>query len=284
MRSFLQSTKSLNIDADSSLKRSELGYTISSSTSSMATIENLPHIIYDATNFIAVFAFYRKVKKYTGPLFTIRRGADNLEKTCYSTEEAIEFLNGGTGFVMAWYNQTGDGKYFIETFAAAQPTFISSDSQMFGAPSMDLSTNRGMTGNITNTNTNSHCYTIAFVTYTTGNRILAGSNNWLVGPYYGIYNVHAGSFSGGVSVQPNVMKIQSAYRLNNGGYFNRVNGVSLGVSAGTITAGTLNLGIRGNYSEPAGSRIAELLIKDDIRTIEDIAMVEGSANGRYRLW
>jgi hypothetical protein len=99
-------------------------------------------------------AFYatRKVRSaYTGPLFKVRRGSDNVELDFYSdmfgvyTENAdgtgqtlTAWLNGATAFIRTWYDQSKYGNHATQTTAASQPIFDLTNKYM------DFKTNRFM--------------------------------------------------------------------------------------------------------------------------------------------
>lgn len=74
---------------------------------------------------------------YRGPLLRVRRSGDNAERDIFSTHEQnasgdrwldegalLSFVGGGSGFVSAWYDQSGRGRHATQTIAADQPRIV----------------------------------------------------------------------------------------------------------------------------------------------------------------
>lgn len=280
MKSGIQSTKAAFIDDKSILQKRNASYP-SYDTSFFTALGS--YFIKDTTSYFGIFAMYKKVFTYTGPLFTLRRASDNVEKDFYLTSDAAIWLNGTSGFVKVWYDQSGRGNNFIQTNTTLQPAYTILDSSIKQKASIDLGTTKGMVG-FPAPSSGSHSFTLGYIAYTAGNRVLNGSNNWLIGPYNAVHNVFAGSFATGPAVVVNTPKIQTGYRLNNGSYFNRVNAVDVGSSAGSTLAGTLGLGVVGGFAEPAGSRIFEVLVKDSIQGLTEIQTLEKLINSYYSIF
>lgn len=81
------------------------------------------------------YAVCRTNSSYTGPTFRIRRGSDNVIKDFYADEAGnlglllggrgqslVNWLNGSTGYVTIWYDQSGRGNHGTQTSNAWQPT------------------------------------------------------------------------------------------------------------------------------------------------------------------
>jgi len=73
------------------------------------------------------------VSGYTGPLVRVRRASDNVETDISATSGGgldlaalITASGGGDAFVVTWYDQTGNGRHFTQSTAAAQPKIVES--------------------------------------------------------------------------------------------------------------------------------------------------------------
>jgi hypothetical protein len=207
---------------------------------------------------MGVWAMKYKVQNYSGPLWKIRRDSDNTEQDCYSVSDVTTFIGIGNGYVRTWYDQSGQGRNFTETDTTIQPKFIVSDASVSGSI-IEFADGKGMSGAYTDSGNSDSTYCVTYTPYKTGTRVLAGSNNWLMGPYFSTYNLYAGAFANGPSVTLNTAAINTAWRASSGNFVLRVNGSAQGGNAGTTSPGTIGLGVRGAFTESAGSRIQEII-------------------------
>ena len=224
---------------------------------------------------VGVWAMKYKVSNYSGPLWKIRRSSDNAEQDCYSLSDVTTFIGASSGSVSVWYDQSGQGRNFTESSTSVQPIFIVSEPSVNG-PMIELANGKGMSGAYSDGGNSDSTYCVTYTTIYSGNRVLAGSNNWLVGPYSGRYNLYAGGFANGPTVTNNVAKINTAWRASSGNFVLRVDGTAQGGNAGTTAPGTIGLGIRGAFGENAGSRVQEIIFAKPASTNDTtkIAQIE----------
>lgn len=288
MRSYIDSTKAASYDTLSILRKRNSFLHNSDNTSITKTAIPSPIIIPDpfiinsTTNYLGIYAFYQKVSVYSGPHFKLRRSSDSAELDFYGTGSVAAWLGVATGYVITWYDQSGNGKHFTEN--TAMPTITLADSSIGNQTSMDLATGRGMSSSLNPGASGNVAFVVGYIAYTGGNRVLAGSNNWLMGPYSGLYNLYESGFTGGASVSTNIAKIHTGYRFSNSGWTARLNGSANGSVVSGGQPGNVGLGIRGAFGESAGSRIFELLVYDNLPNLAYLTTLETLTNSRYSLY
>jgi hypothetical protein len=95
------------------------------------------------------------VKAYTGNSILLRRSRDNFTLNIkfvngeFDTNSAINFLNGSTGYIVTWYDQTGNGRNITNVVAANQPklsinTFNGKSTVLFDTNLQQLQGNFGV--------------------------------------------------------------------------------------------------------------------------------------------
>lgn len=204
-----------------------------------------------------VFSNKSKVENYSGPIWKIRRSSDNTLQDCYSISDVSTFVGGGTAYVQTWYDQSGNGYHFTENTDSVQPTLIISDP-IFGGPCVQLGTGKGMSGTFSDTSTET-TIGVSYAEYILGGqRVLAGSGNWLMGPYNEKNNLYAGAFVNGPSIVLNTAYVNVGWR-STGNWALRVNGSDVGSSGGGSSPGTISLGIRGAFGESANSKVQTII-------------------------
>ena len=229
---------------------------------------------------VGVWANKYKMENYTGPLWRVRRSSDNTEQDCYSVSDVTTFVGAGTAYVRTWYDQSANSNHFTETDTTKQPTLITSDSVISG-PTLEFGTGKGMVGAYTDSGNSESTYAVSYYRYYSGNRVLAGSNNWLLGPYFDKNNLYAGTvFATGPSLSTNVANVNTAWRSAGGNFYLRVDKVDVGVAAGTTAPGTINLGTRGVFGESAGSRVQAIIFAKPTSTNTTL-LVEPIENKLY---
>jgi len=214
---------------------------------------------------VGVWANKYKMQNYSGPLWKVRRTSDNALQDCYSTAEVTTFIGGGDAYVHTWYDQSGHGYNFTETDTSIQPRLIVSDT-VFAGSCLEFNDNKGMTGAYTDSGNSDSTYAVTYARFATGNRVLAGSNNWLVGPYFDKSNLYAGAFADGPALATNTRVLNVAWRSASGQYNLRVNGSAAGGSAGSTNPGTIHLARRGQFSEYASSKVQAIIFAKPITT------------------
>lgn len=119
---------------------------------------------------VAAYSFRLLTVTYMGPCVRIRRATDSLEKDFYASTTGYigefylgrgqtlkEWLNGATGYVRTWYDQTGRGKHVEQTTTASQPTVVFSNTQGNGI----YFNNQTLIGpNVFDTSTITNCHII----------------------------------------------------------------------------------------------------------------------------
>jgi hypothetical protein len=91
----------------------------------------------------AAFSMRRLSSAHTGPLMRVRRSSDNAEADIGFTlpgamDEAalLTHCGAGNGFVVTWYDQSGNNRHFSQAVAAAQPRIVT-DGVVNEAPAYD---------------------------------------------------------------------------------------------------------------------------------------------------
>jgi hypothetical protein len=129
---------------------------------------------------------------------------------------------------------------------------------------------------------------LVYVRRNGGNRIIQGSNNWLVGPYaafgyaHSVYN-NDWVGTGGTLVSTN-QAIYSTLTEQTGLSIKRCNGATIGTNAQSGIPGTLYMGGQGAYAgEGAVCDIVEMLIYSSILSSPNIDNVELYLKNKYAL-
>ena len=89
---------------------------------------------YDSIpNIVAAYGMRRLRGDHSGSLLRLRRGSDNVELDFgftsngnLDTSAIATWLGGGSGFIMNWYDQSGNGRHSTQTTVAAQPLYVAS--------------------------------------------------------------------------------------------------------------------------------------------------------------
>lgn len=89
---------------------------------------------YDAIpSIVAAYGMRRLRGAYTGSLLRIRRSSDNTEQDIgytstgdLDTAAIATFIGGGSGYIVNWYDQSGNGYTAAQTTAANQPLYVAS--------------------------------------------------------------------------------------------------------------------------------------------------------------
>ena len=125
------------------------------------------------------------VNTYNGNSILLRRSSDNFTENIkfvngqFDTNSAINFLSGSTGYIVTWYDQTGNGRNVTNNVAANQPklsinTFNGKSTVLFDTNLQRLQGNFGV------------------FTYTgAGDVYVANSSSQAVAGHYGGY-LHQG--------------------------------------------------------------------------------------------
>ena len=95
--------------------------------------ESVSNLLLDTYPATAAYSLMKLRTAYSGSSIKVRRSSDNTEQDIgfvdneLDTVSLLSFVNGGDGFVVAWYDQQGSNN-LIETAAARQPRIVNSGS------------------------------------------------------------------------------------------------------------------------------------------------------------
>ena len=84
------------------------------------------------------YGLRRLLSSYSGPLIKLRRDSDEAELDFYAPLYTIDlaaiaaWFDGAVGYIVTWYDQSGNGDDVTNATAATQPTFISSKNTRSG--------------------------------------------------------------------------------------------------------------------------------------------------------
>jgi hypothetical protein len=89
---------------------------------------------FDGITFAALYGMKRFLASYTGSLIRIRRSSDDAELDIgydavtglLDTAAAAAHIGGGSGFVVTWYDQSGNTRNATQATAANQPPYAAS--------------------------------------------------------------------------------------------------------------------------------------------------------------
>jgi hypothetical protein len=98
-------------------------------------IKLLSGISLTTSNIGCMYSIRLLRREWTGAVVNVRRGSDNVTADFYpadvgplltngSNQELSKWLNGATGYVVAWYDQSGNGNNATQSTAASQPTIV----------------------------------------------------------------------------------------------------------------------------------------------------------------
>jgi hypothetical protein len=114
-------------------------------------------------NAVALYSFKLVLKSYSGPIVRVRNGSDNSLSDFYASTIGTlgtgalgtgttlsSWLNGASGYVHTWYDQSGRAKHLTQTTNALQPTigqsgaetyaYLNNDQSLSGPNAFDTST------------------------------------------------------------------------------------------------------------------------------------------------
>lgn len=89
---------------------------------------------FDGITFAALYGLKRFLTAYTGDLIRLRRDSDNAESDFgYVTATGLldaaaiaTWLSSATGYVVTWYDQSGNGRNATQATAGSQPAYVAS--------------------------------------------------------------------------------------------------------------------------------------------------------------
>jgi len=140
----------------------------------------------------AAYSVRRLNSSYTGPLLRVRRSSDNTEQDIsyeganLNTATLLAFCGLSNGYVVTWYDQSGNGKHATQSTAINQPQIVANGGVIYknGKPTIDFTTQTApvsLDATITSTNPYWTAFgvispgTIPSITYTYGRWISVGT-------------------------------------------------------------------------------------------------------------
>lgn len=138
---------------------------------------------FDGITFAALYGLKRFLTSYTGPLIRLRRDSDNAESDfgyveatgLLDTAAVATWLGGANGYVVTWYDQSGNAKNATQSTTTAQPAYTASGINNLPALDFDGSDDAFTLPNSTYPTGNSSYTLIA--TIRTGSAI--GQRGWM---------------------------------------------------------------------------------------------------------
>ena len=94
------------------------------------TVTIAPLLLDAITNLGAVYSFRKLITAFAGNCVRIRRSSDNAEQDFGFVSNVVDaagiatFVGGGSGFIVTWYDQSGNGIDITQATAGAQPQYI----------------------------------------------------------------------------------------------------------------------------------------------------------------
>jgi hypothetical protein len=168
----------------SGLNLTDLGYT--------GDIFNAYGVLDRTPNAVAAYSVRKLNSQYTGSCFVIRRGTDNVTSSIgfkgydLDTNAMTSFLGTSSGYVVTWFDQSGNNNYATQATNVSQP-LIYSGSLLTGSNSLPLVR---WNGNNTMATTGSVNLITAITTY------YVASRQWSNAAYCSIISCQYGSSAG----------------------------------------------------------------------------------------
>ncbi len=102
-----------------------------------------PALVLDSLSAGAAYSTRRLRTAYTGPALRVRRSSDNVEQdigfsgNSLNTTALTSFIGSNSGFVVTWYDQSGNGRHVTNADPAQQPRIVNAGAveTQNGAPS-----------------------------------------------------------------------------------------------------------------------------------------------------
>jgi len=190
---------------------------------------------------------------------------------------------GPTEPVAQWDDQSGLGNHATQ----AEPTqqALLQDNIVNGRPVLRFDLDDGYTTPLV---LNTPCTVFAVYAFSGSTsdprRVVQGSNNWLLGPYGFVHDFFNGTaFTDGPAWTQNQFVVQAAWQ-NGTVSRNFVNGAFVGAALGAGTSpGTLALGTAGQFAEPLGGDLAEVIACDSALSDANMARVWNYLRGKWDL-
>lgn len=200
------------------------------------------------------FSMFKLRTAYSGNCLRVRRSSDNTEQDIgfvnnyLDTASLLSFVGAGDGFVVKWYDQSGDARDLSRTTSAlAQPQIVSSGALITrnGIAVMSATTAQSLALAVGINYTTSYSWWLSVEKDTTGNQYMAGRDT--ANAIYLDYGTsqYIGS-ANPITISPalsiNTFRlINGIYQFPNTNFTANIysNGTSLGSASGTTTIGSI---------------------------------------------
>lgn len=200
------------------------------------------------------FSMFKLRTAYSGNCLSVRRSSDNTEQDIgfvnnyLDTTSLLSFVGVGDGFVVKWYDQSGNARDLSRTTSAlAQPQIVSSGALITrnGIAVMSATTAQSLALAVGINYTTSYSWWLSVEKDTTGNQYMAGRDT--ANAIYLDYGTsqYIGS-ANPITISPalsiNTFRlINGIYQFPNTNFTANIysNGTSLGTASGTTTIGSI---------------------------------------------
>lgn len=204
------------------------------------------------------FSMFKLRTAYSGNCLRVRRSSDNTEQDIgfvnnyLDTASLLTFVGSNNGFVVKWYDQSGNARDLSRATAVNQPQIVSSGtlSTRNGIAVMSATSTQSLTLASGPVYTTSYSWWLSVEKDTTGNQYTLGrdSTNLL---FYDlptqIYISNTNPISISTALSINTFRlVNGIYQFPNTNFTANVfaNGTSLGTSSGTATIGSTRAGFQ----------------------------------------
>jgi len=246
----------------------------------------------DIPNIAAAYGMRRLRSDYQGPLLRLRASYDNHERDIFYLangnidEHFVSLvLNGSAGYVVTWYDQSGNGNHATRPFTAAQePLYVANGKNgkpMLRGDAIDDSFNTPLI--LGNPYSFVGCYGLVDLTGPV-NRIVGSANNLLIGNYNNAFTLYAGGYAiYGPPISTSFV-VHSVVQKANGDGQAWVNGVSAGTGAGGVTPETIVLLRYWPGGEHSNANVCEIVLADGMWSDSDRQAAEQAANSYWAIY
>jgi hypothetical protein len=209
------------------------------------------------TNAYIGFSMFKLRSAYAGSCLRVRRSSDNTEQDIgfvnnyLDTASLLTFVGANNGFVVTWYDQSGNTRDLSRATAVNQPQIVASGSLITrsGIVTMSATSTQSLTLAIGPGFTTSYSWWLSLEKDTTGNQYMMGRD--VTNVLYLDYGT-AQYIANANPITTTALSINT-FRLVNGIYqfpntnFTAnfyANGTSLGTASGTATIGSVRAGFQ----------------------------------------
>lgn len=180
--------------------------------------------------------------------------------------------------VAQWDDMSGNGNHATQATEGSRPAYKT--ARLGGHPAVYCASGKSLA--TAYTITNPYTLFLVYVLRSGGNRVIQGSNNWLIGPYGWYHSFFNGNWVGiGVLVN-NDDAVYTTVMSETGASFMRQNGDAKGSGSTYGVPGTLYIGYGGAYvGEQSIADTVELLVYNSVLSAVNIAIVEAYLAAKY---